>query len=353
RLAGALAVLPKYFDGAHVTVYIWDNATMGESLNIEGFYGSGSLTVRNDVSGRRPTVNDIYIGYCSGIAINVLSMRAAKMQVVKSQNVYVQACVFNITGSGTNGILTNQSDLIIDTCEINAYHAIWAGANSNIYAYACTGDCTYALVVRDGSVIRVDTTRPYGSTSTAQGGEVRGSASEAHGSGYTPPPVPPTQTVQIALADSRSHRASPDNQWYAERLVGYGRWTPNGIWTGCMRFDLSALAGKTVLSARLRLLRRNGVGGSSAETITIQTYTSPATLPGGNTSGNAPVRSGAGASATIPRGVATWMDVNPADVQAILGGDAVGLCLYTGSTGYGKCDGLGDATPPILEVTYQ
>lgn len=120
-----------------------------------------------------------------------------------------------------------------------------------------------------------------------------------------------------------------------------------------MRFDLSSLAGKTVLSARIRLMRRNGVGSSSAETITVQTYTSPATLPGGNTSGNAPVRGGTGASATIPRGVATWMDINPADVQAIINGSAVGLCLHTGGTGYGKCDGVGDATPPILEVTYQ
>ncbi|MDD4797125.1 MAG: hypothetical protein PHO66_05100 [Eubacteriales bacterium] len=352
-IASALESLPKHLDGATVRIWLYSGVNYGEDVLLDGYYGSGSITIGKGAIDAHVQVRTLRITQCS-VPVTVYGVISGNVRISQCGNVLLDNCAVAVAGTGNNGIdVINASNVRVRGTEINAYHGMWLNDNSSAYAESTRGDCTYAYVVRDGSVMHVLGTRPYGTISTDAVAEVRGSASEAHGSGYTPPPTPPTQTVQVALADSRSYRASPDNQWYADRLVGYGRWAPNGIWTGCMRFDLSSLAGKTVLRARIRLMRRNGVGSSSAETITVQTYTSPATLPGGNTSGNAPVRGGTGASATIPRGVATWMDISPADVQAIINGGAVGLAINTGNTGYGKCDGVGDATPPILEVTYQ
>jgi len=353
-IAGMLDALPRYFDGAVVNIYLFPDVYFNETVTIEGFYGNGNLLIRNYPTGGLPTVNYVNIYSCTGIHIQVVGLKVTQIDIAKVDRAQITACNINVSGTSSNGILVSSSNnIIIGETEINAYHAIWANSNSRVYAYSCRGDCGYAGVARDSTVLNFFSTRPYGGTSVDGAATIGGSASEAHGNGYVAPPTPTTQTAQFSLVDSRTYRASPTNQWYAaDHNIGYGDYD-YGIQTGCMKFDLSALAGKTVLSARMRLLRRSNVGSSASETITVQTFTSPATLPDGNTSDNAPVRGGASASASIPRGVATWMDINPADVQAVINGSAAGLCLYTGSGGYGKCDGYGDATPAILEVTCQ
>lgn len=351
---GMLDALPKFFDGAEVIVYLFPGSNF-DSFVIDGFYGSGKLTVRTHTSdvNVKANVPNIVVSRCS-ITVLVEEIAATAVGISNCKDVEINQCRIDNSTSCAIGIDIQKSAVCVQSCEINVYHGIWLRVLSRALLINNVGDCTYYTVARSGSEIRFIGTGAYSAdNSFDEAANYFGAPVGTHGSGYTPPPTPPTQTVQIALLDSRSYRASPTNQWYADHTIGYGEYDPYGIWTGCMRFDLSALAGKTVVSARLRLYRRPNVGSSANETITVQTYTSPATLPAGNTSGGAPTRAGSGASASIPRGVPTWMDISAADVQAIIDGTAAGLCLNTGGSGYGKCDGLGDATPALLEVTYQ
>jgi len=196
-----------------------------------------------------------------------------------------------------------------------------------------------------------------GSRNITAGGQVTGSDTATASPGAAAAPGVTATTVQIALAASRTWRAT---QWYGDGSVndiGYGDYG-YGIQTGCMWFDAAALAaikGKTVVSARLRFTRRNGIGSSAAESITVYALSTPAARPAGSWAGSpAAVKTGTGAAtAGVPRGAAAWLTVAPADAQLLVNGTAAGLCLYTGSAGYGKGDGYGTANAPVLEITYK
>ncbi len=354
----ALDALPKWLDGAAVNIILHGQANYG-TITAQGFYGSGMISIATKAdmvsAGYKAGVGAVAIENCT-CGITISSVSTTSVTVSNAPRVTVQNSKINI--SGGNGVTCHQGALVhVSACEINAAHALWADYGGRIFGQVNTGDCTYAAIANYGGDVRITGTRPYGSLWAFYAGSiVDDGTTPTHGSGYVPPPAPTQTTVQIAVSASRSRKGT---QWYgdgSDTTVGYGQFESGGQWYGCMTFaGLSALAGKTVLSARLQYTRRNGVGSSGAESITVYSYSAPATLPTGSWATGSPVTLvGSGkATAGVPRGAAAWLDVLASDVQAIIDGTAVGLALYTGNTGYGKGDGAGAANAPILEVTYQ
>lgn len=351
-LQEAVDCLPKWFDGADVKIYTYPDAVY-EDCTVQGIYGHGSLYIGPYPDAVFPcNAGTIIVSNCM-ISVSLDYLHLVYLYIANAWRVKYNHGIIN--GGNTGIMILGGSKVYVLNSEVNAYHGFWVAEMSHLYISAIVGDCTYSIVAREGALIQSDNTIPYSTSGQSIGSsQAWGTFTATHGGGAVTPPDPEVLTTQFNLVSSRTWR---ETQWYssgADNMVGYGEFENYGEQTGCMWFDLSSLAGKTVLSARLRVYRQPSAGSSSAESITVYRISAPASRPGGSwTTTNSPTRAGAGATtAAVPRGVATWIAVLASDVQNIIA-SGYGLALFTGSTGYGRCDGYGATTPPILEVTYE
>ena len=121
-----------------------------------------------------------------------------------------------------------------------------------------------------------------------------------------------------------------------------------------MWFDLTAISGKTILSATLTLRRMPGAGTGS--NLTANIHGTPATGASGTPGIGAKY-----ASVSVAQNASKSVDVTGA-VQALADGTIRGLMLYDARTtngsggytaGYGKFYGHTSGYRPYLTVTYQ
>ena len=159
-------------------------------------------------------------------------------------------------------------------------------------------------------------------------------------------PVAPsaTTTVTLTATNTRTHAGS----WYSGTNVLSQGISGGTSFYGYMWFDLSAISGKTVKAASIRLYRRAGVGRGVPVDVYIGTHN--ATGPsGGLNMVNAYSDHLVGKvdqKETLSASVAT------AAVQALASGVAKGLFVHSGSSGYAQFDGFDGSIPPQLTVTY-
>jgi hypothetical protein len=122
-----------------------------------------------------------------------------------------------------------------------------------------------------------------------------------------------------------------------------------------MWFDLSAIAGKTIVSATLTLKRVDGIGGGGSVAVGIY----------GTTAASASGTPAVGvkyASVSLANGATKSVDVTAA-VQALADGSIRGLMVYDTQIGtynsknytYGYCKlyGSSDGAKPVLSVVYK
>ena len=351
--------LPKWLDGASVTISLYNGYNYNEDVVFSGFYGTGDISLfQTNVWQSFANVNSVTVNSCScRVAMRFIIAKA--VTITRGGPAHTMwACKIHNTAANAVALKVELgAKMTVSGSDFVAHTGISANALSRVLSQGNTGSCTVAYSADGGAEVVLTGTGLTGTQSKTNGGQITGSATATASPGASAAPGVTATTVQIALAASRTWRAS---QWYGDGSVhdiGYGDYG-YGIQTGCMWFNASALAaikGKTVVSARLRFTRRNGIGSSAAETITVYALGSPASRPAGSWAGSpAAVKTGTGATtANVPRGTAAWLTVAPADAQLLVNGTAAGLCLYTGSTGYGKGDGYGTANAPVLEITYK
>lgn len=294
----------------------------GGEFSLSGVHGNGEVLI-------------------TGGTFNSLTLNNCRVMV------RVQQAKFSASGTAVSA---TASIVHVWNCTINA----GMGLNLNRYTDAildgCTGMCTTLAGVNYSSVLRVSgSTVPYG---------VLGSV---NGEVYSPlafaaaPSAPSVETVTSASLAATSTRTW-NGGWISGNVLYQGKTGSDGqLRRGCMWFDLSAIAGKTIVSATLTLKRVDGIGGGGSVSVGI--YGTTAASASGT-----PAVGTKYASVSLANGATKSVDVTAA-VQALASGSIKGLMVYDTQTGtfssknytYGYCKlyGSGDGAKPVLSVTYK
>lgn len=271
--------------------------------------------------------------------------------------VHVGNC--NFSGSGGSAVSTNAgANVQVYNTSMRGYsYSIYAYMMSTVYSSGNSGNCDIAA---DCSIVYGSGYQPS-STSTLAPAEIRGGmfrnggCSVNQGSGSS---SSVTLTTATYPATSTGSYKGSGSKYRNE--VGQGWWSGIGRIRGCMWFDnstiRSALSGRTIRSATLRLAMRSGVGRGASVTVELC-----GTIASSGASSAAVTKSYGVIGTTSPGEVTTITIPNEA-ITDLRSGTINGLMLYSSDTGaykdrdysknYAIFDGASDGTPPMLTVVY-
>lgn len=331
--AGELAAIAENLKNVCLTgaVTIDASALTGGTMTLRGVSGGFALTVSGG------TINSAEIIGCSArIVFSGVTMATSGAAVTAETSQNVQ-----ITGGA-----------------LNAGTGVLAKEGSRVRVSGCSGACDYAADSRGFSEVTFTgatpgTDMPYGLARFSDGGQVyAGARLTAKPSAEPEPEKPTVQTVTLTPTLTRTY----DSSWREGFWLWQGRYGTRTLNRGCMWFDTSEFAGKTILSASLSLKRMSGAGSGVAVAIKI-CGTTAAGVSG------APAVGAQYASVSIAQGARKSVDVTNA-VKALADGSIKGLMLYDSSTTnmsssnnytacYVKVYGYDSPDRPVLTVTYQ
>lgn len=329
-----------------------------EPVQIYGVCGSGQLFI----VGGGMTVNGlIYMGGCTTV-VGIANMKAASAQeagwITNCAYALVNGCQLTTTSTSVEvlKITGGSTARVVDTSLMGGNYSIRAWYASHVSVYNCSGNknlCVHASMLYGSGTLPCSQTSSLVYTYFEQGyARINGSVSQS-GSASTPQ----TTTSGTYLAKNTGYYQSVWN--YGSGYFYQGVTSPYGAITGCMWFDLSALKGKTVTAAKLRLTRVSGYGANEAVDVRLMGLGSGCT--GVNTSFSR--TKDYGVIGAIPPGATKNFTIPVSAVQDLINGTTGGLCLYakdtavqTGlnySVNYARFYGTAgnDETKPRLSIT--
>lgn len=331
--AGELTAIAENLKNVCLTgnVTVDASALTGGTLTLRGVSGGYSLTI-------------------SGGTINSAEMIGCTARIVFSGVTFAT--------SGAAATVEASPNVLITGGALNAGTGVLATERSRVCVSSCGGVCDYAAdsrgfaeVTFTGTVPGTD--MPYGLAKFSDGGQIYAGARLISKPSAEPEPEKPTvQTVTLTPTLTRTYNGS----WRDGYWLWQGRYGTLGLNRGCMWFDTSAFAGKTILSASLSLKRLSGAGSGVAVAIKICGTTAAG-------ASGTPAVGAQYASVSIAQGARKSVDVTSA-VQALANGSIRGLMLYDSSTSnlsssnnwtacYAKLYGYDSGDRPVLTVTYQ
>ena len=341
-----------------------DNTSHYERVDIHGVTGSGVLEVLGNGS---TFYGGIAVQYCTakvtimGTGMTVYAGTGKAVDVTGCSFVRIDGA--NVSGSGTDGVYyTEGSKGLLWNCDFAGFtNAVHASLTAHVIVNACTG--SGALKASFGGIVAANGTMPTGGTTEVGNGKVWSSGSTATGGSTSAS----SSTLTAASYDAVTTATCRNSGSWTSGQLRQNFATGLGVCKGCVWFDnsaiRSALSGKTVRSATLRLHRVSGSGRSSAVQVTARGLTltgASGTVPN---STSAEVYGGLSAMlGTIGNGdtVALALPVNL--VNALISGSINGIALYAGETAqtgnrgfsanYCRFDGVGDQFAPVLTINY-
>ena len=341
-----------------------DNTSHYERVDIHGVTGSGVLEVLGNGS---TFYGGIAVQYCTakvsimGTGMTVYAGTGKAIEVTGCSFVRIDGA--NVSGSGTDGVYyTEGSKGLLWNCDFAGFtNAVHASLTAHVIVNACTG--SGALKASFGGIVAANGTMPTGGTTEVGNGKVWSSGSTATGGSTSAS----SSTLTAASYDAVTTATCRNSGSWTSGQLRQNFATGLGVCKGCVWFDnsaiRSALSGKTVRSATLRLHRVSGSGRSSAVQVTARglTLTSASgTVPN---STSADVYGGLSAMlGTIGNGDTVAMALPVNIVNALVSGSINGIALYAGETAqtgnrgfsanYCRFDGVGDQFAPVLTINY-
>ena len=341
-----------------------DNRSHYARVDIHGVTGSGVL----EVLGNGATFyGGIAVQYCTakvtimGTGMTVYAGTGKAIEVTGCSFVRVDGA--NVSGSGTDGVYyTEGSKGLLWNCDFAGFtNAVHASLTAHVIVNACTG--SGALKASFGGIVAANGTIPTGGTTELGNGKVWSSGSTATGGSTSAS----SSTLTAASYDAVTTATCRNSGSWTSGQLRQNFATGLGVCKGCVWFDnsaiRSALSGKTVRSATLRLHRVSGSGRSSAVQVTARGLTltgASGTVPN---STSAAVYGGLSAMlGTIGNGDTVAMALPVNIVNALVSGSINGIALYAGETAqtgnrgfsanYCRFDGVGDQFAPVLTINY-
>ena len=341
-----------------------DNTSHYARVDIHGVTGSGVL----EVLGNGATFyGGIAVQYCTakvtimGTGMTVYAGTGKAVEVTGCSFVRIDGA--NVSGSGTDGVYyTEGSKGLLWNCDFAGFtNAVHASLTAHVIVNACTG--SGALKASFGGIVAANGTMPTGGTTELGNGKVWSSGSTATGGSTSAS----SSTLTAASYDAVTTATCRNSGSWTSGQLRQNFATGLGVCKGCVWFDnsaiRSALSGKTVRSATLRLHRVSGSGRSSAVQVTARGLTltgASGTVPN---STSASVYGGLSAMlGTIGNGDTVAMALPVNIVNALVSGSINGIALYAGETAqtgnrgfsanYCRFDGVGDQFAPVLTINY-
>ena len=326
--AGELAAILEELSGKHLTGDVsidCANVTSG-SYTIQGLSGEGRLQLQN---GR---INNLEIKDCGSTVVHLSRMQvtnsATAVSVNRSLMVYMYACTLN---AGVGIDLGSE----------------WpAQATSQ----TCTGDCTtFAKLNYNSRLCCIGTSKPTGTVSVSNGGEVYNATPDPTFAAKADPSIPTTQTVTVSLSPTQTYTLRGTSNSDGNKLY-QGRYSSSQpLRRGVMLFTLPSdlTSAGSIDSATLTLKRIGGVGQGGGVSVHVRCYDQTGTLY---------------ASKTAYDGQTVSIDVTAA-VRAMKTNGYTGLMLYNPDTAtvgsksytasYARFAGKGESGEPVLKVSYR
>ena len=341
-----------------------DNTSHYARVDIHGVTGSGVL----EVLGNGATFyGGIAVQYCTakvtimGTGMTVYAGTGKAVEVTGCSFVRIDGA--NVSGSGSDGVYyTEGSKGLLWNCDFAGFtNAVHASLTAHVIVNACTG--SGALKASFGGIVAANGTMPTGGTTELGNGKVWSSGSTATGGSTSSS----SSTLTAASYDAVTTATCRNSGSWTSGQLRQNFATGLGVCKGCVWFDnsaiRSALSGKTVRSATLRLHRVSGSGRSSAVQVTARGLTltgASGTVPN---STSASVYGGLSAMlGTIGNGETVAMALPVKIVNALVSGSINGIALYAGETAqtgnrgfsanYCRFDGVGDQFAPVLTINY-
>ena len=341
-----------------------DNTSHYARVDIHGVTGSGVLEVLGNGS---TFYGGIAVQYCTakvtimGTGMTVYAGTGKAVEVTGCSFVRIDGA--NVSGSGTDGVYyTEGSKGLLWNCDFAGFtNAVHSSLTAHVIVNDCTG--SGALMASFGGIVAANGTMPTGGTTELGNGKVWSSGSTATGGSTSAS----SSTLTAASYDAVTTATCRNSGSWTSGQLRQNFATGLGVCKGCVWFDnsaiRSALSGKTVRSATLRLHRVSGSGRSSAVQVTARGLTltgASGTVPN---STSADVYGGLSAMlGTIGNGDTVAMALPVNIVNALVSGSINGIALYAGETAqtgnrgfsanYCRFDGVGDQFAPVLTINY-
>ena len=237
-------------------------------------------------------------------------------------------------------------------CTLNAGVGIDLGAEwpAQATSQTCTGDCTtFAKLNYNSRLCCIGTSKPTGTVSVSNGGEVYNATSDPSFTAKADPSIPTTQTVTVSLSPTQTYTLRGTSNSDGNKLY-QGRYSSSQpLRKGVMLFTLPTVLTRAgnIDSATLTLKRIGGVGQGGGVTVQVRCYDQTGTLY---------------ASKTAYDGQTVSIDVTSA-VKAMKTSGYTGLMLYNPDTttagsksytaSYSRFAGKGESGAPVLKVSYR
>lgn len=372
-LKDALASLSYRTVPYGVTIYLVPGMVeYGDSM-LAGCISAYGITIRTASSSNRATIyGQIEICHSLGFFkvqyVNMNPPASVHGVYVYGNGVFAQVTQCTIKGTGVSAhgaygiyVLDGAKALVTSTEIYDCTYSVYSSMMAEVRASANKGNCRYYI---NGALMYIIGTAPCDQTSFtysySNAGEGR-TSNVTVDQGTASGTAAPTMGTGTYLATSTASYKGSGSSYRTE--VAQGWWDGIGRIRGCMWFDNStirtALSGKTILSATLRLSMRSGVGRGTAVTVELC-----GTVANSGAS-SAAVTTSYGVIGTTSPGETTEITIPNGVITDLVNGTINGLMLYSSDTGaykersysknYAIFDGQdgADDVKPMLSVVYQ
>lgn len=316
------------------------NHVMGDQLAISGM---GTYTAPSDSMPRQTGFMYLYNNTSSIVISNMrfrfattssLSMREAFVARIQ-RFLHLYRCVIEDTGIGGTILRADQSTAIyVQECALvnaagatNAFMFV-ARYGGIINSAGLIGDLSPATVLFDvwlGTIYHDGTAPVCGNATIAvnatKGAAVYAISSRAAFRGTQGSQTSTPVSMDIPMSSGASYWT--EGGWNSAMYQGYT--TGKGKCTTCLWFNVSALAGKTIVSATLKLHRYDGVGKASG--VNVRLYNIGNTSASGSLSRGDQIASSIG---TVASGETRELALPSGVVEALVSGSNKALGLYPG-----------------------
>jgi phage minor structural protein len=349
--------LPKNLNGKWIQLNVRGDVLNG--MKIEGFHNGDMFIVANTIEGTRrprifgPTIlSRLYSGkfQIQGYDANG-DESTVNSTMFKANNCdYVDFYDVKVYGNSKvkHAFQFDTCKFSVEECEVYNIgdRAVHAANLSHGRIRNNRGSAPVAIVVEGGSIITGEGTRMSGTIARLGNSYLGGDNTDvwAVNTGTSAPTTPAeaselTMTVSASTGDNWGDLYGWENDLVRQGNYGYG--TRHGIWY----FDLSALRGKTIVSATITLRRGSG-GASAARTVHLRTH--PYKTREGRSSSQ-PALSAVGATTTLAVGETKTVDITSMIQTNIANFTDNSIGVHTtGSTDY-----MSLGTTPTLVVRYK
>ena len=335
-LADAASRLSGHMLDRDVAIYLYNVRQEYANVQLSGVFGTGRIFLRGNYGGgsNYRLNGQLHLNQCAvGIEIEKLDVASALIQAVTltgCQYVKMDGCA--LTARSVPLTLEEGTKASIENTSLNGDASSAAAAVQGCsHANFCGTTGNGQLRVSGGGVMLVSGTTPTGgaaSVDTGSGGGLYADVGVTGGAGADAPTVETVLTADILARKTDSYGLRGGWTCVEDNDVRQGWSTGTGQIFGCMWFDVSGLAGRTVKQASLRLCKaRDDLGGTGRGT-TVSVHLYGTTLTGASGSLNAGVLTDYGEIGTVSPGAPNVITIPKAAAQDLIDGEIGGLVVY-------------------------